>query len=75
MPRTTRTNPDQPNTFQITKVEKDNYILIGVFTKKQLEIFVEGLQGSYAGSATGWRRKFQKLAKTIVAAYDRMKGK
>jgi hypothetical protein len=73
MSHTTKTNPDQPKTFQITKIEKDNYILIGNFTKKQLETLVQGLQRSFAGPATGWRRKFQKLAKAIVAAYNEMR--
>jgi hypothetical protein len=75
MSQTTKTNPDQPNVVQLTKIEKDNYILIGTFNKKQLETLVEGLQRIIAGPATGWRRKFQKLAKVIVEAYDRMKGK
>ena len=73
MPNPTKTNPDQPKTFQITKIDKDNYILIGNFTRKQLDTLVQGLQGSAAEPATGWRRKFRKLAKVILTAYDRMK--
>jgi hypothetical protein len=75
MPRKTKINPELPNAFQITEVEKNDFILIGNFTRKQLETLVQGLQGSVAGPATGWRRKFRKLAKAIVASYDRMKGK
>jgi hypothetical protein len=68
-----KTYKDYPTVFQITKIEEDRYILLGVFTKKQMETLMQGLQEDYAERATGWRGQYQALAKAIVAAYEGMK--
>ena len=75
MPRATRTYKDHPNAFQITEIEEDSYILIGIFTRKQLETFMQGLHEGCKESATGWRGQYQALAKAIVAAYDKLEQK
>jgi hypothetical protein len=75
MPQTRKTYKDYPTVFQITKIEKDKYVLLGVFTKKQLNTLVEGLNEEYEGRATGWRGQYQALAKAIVAAYENLEQK
>jgi hypothetical protein len=70
-----KTYKDYPTVFQITEIEKDKYILLGVFTKKQLEIFMQGLHENYEDRATGWRGQYQALAKAIVSAYEGLKDK
>ncbi|MFH2103413.1 MAG: hypothetical protein ABIJ39_08700 [Chloroflexota bacterium] len=71
----TRTFKDYPITFQITKIEKDKYVLLGVFTKKQLETLMGGLHEDYEERASGWRGQYQALAKAIVAAYEKLEQK
>jgi hypothetical protein len=70
-----KTYKDYPTVFQITEIEKNKYILLGVFTKKQLETLMQGLHGDYEERATGWRGQFQALAKAIVSAYEGLKEK
>ncbi len=70
-----KTYKDYPTVFQIIRVDKDRYILLGSFNKKQLETLMQGLNESYQERATGWRGQYQALAKAIVAAYDGMKEK
>lgn len=66
---------DYPTLFQITKMEEDRYILLGVFTRKQLGTLMQGLNESYKVRATGWRGQYQALAKAIVDAYDKLNEK
>jgi hypothetical protein len=68
----TKTYKDYPTVFQITKIDKNKYILLGAFTKKQLETLMQGLIDGYQERATGWRGQYQALAKAIVAAYEGM---
>jgi len=70
-----KTYKDYPTLFQITPIDKEQYVLLGVFTKKQLETLMKGLQEDYAERATGWRGQYQALAKAIVAAYDKLEQK
>jgi hypothetical protein len=67
-----KTYKDYPTVFQITKIEKDKYILLGVFTKKQLETLMQGLHEDYEDRATGWRGQYQALAKAIVTSYENL---
>jgi hypothetical protein len=71
----TKTYKDYPTVFQITKVDKDKYILLGAFNNKQLKTLMQGLNESYQEKASGWRGQYQALAKAIVAAYDGLKDK
>ena len=66
---------DYNTIFQITKMEEDRYILLGVFNRKQLGTLMQGLNESYVEHAIGWRGKYQALAKAIVAAFDKLKEK
>jgi len=66
---------DYPTLFQITPIDKEKYVLLGVFTKKQLETLMKGLQKDYVERASGWRGQYQALAKAIVAAYDKLEQK
>jgi hypothetical protein len=70
-----KTYKDYPTVFQITKVDKDKFVLLGVFTRKQLETFMKGLHEDYEERATGWRGQFQALAKAIVEAYEKLETK
>jgi hypothetical protein len=70
-----KTYKDYPTLFQITKMEEDRYILLGVFNRKQLGTLMQGLNESYVEHATGWRGQYQALAKAIVAAFDKLKEK
>jgi len=70
-----KTYKDYPTVFQITKIEKDKYVLLGVFNKNQLETLMQGLHENYEDRATGWRGQYQALAKAIVSAYERLKDK
>ena len=70
-----KTYKDYPTVFQITEIEKDKYILLGVFNKKQLATLMKGLNDNYEERATGWRGQYQALAKAIVAAYEKLEQK
>jgi hypothetical protein len=64
-----KTYKDYNTVFQITEVDKDKFVLLGIFTKKQLETLMKGLNEDYEERATGWRGQYQALAKAIVEAY------
>jgi hypothetical protein len=70
-----KTYKDYNTVFQITKIDKDKYVLLGVFTKKQLETLMDELHKDFEDRATGWRGQFQALAKSIVAAYEKLENK
>jgi hypothetical protein len=70
-----KTDEDFQTIFQITKIEKDEYFLIGVFTKKQLKTLMQGLHEDYKKRETSWHGQYKALAKAIVAAYEEMKKK
>jgi len=67
-----KTYKDYNTVFQITKIDKDKFVLLGVFTKKQLETLMQGLQEDYEERASGWRGQYQALAKAIVEAYKNL---
>ena len=75
MAATRKTYKDYNTVFQITKIEENKYVLLGVFTKEQLETLMEGLHKDYKARATGWRGQFQALAKAIVAANESLEQK
>jgi hypothetical protein len=75
MANKTRTYKDYPTTFQITKIDKEKYVLLGVFTQKQLATLMQGLHEDYEERATGWRGQYQALAKAIVTAYENLEHK
>ncbi len=67
-----KTYKDYNTVFQITKIDKDKFVLLGVFTKKQLETLMSGLNEDYEDHATGWRGQYQALAKAIIEAYQKL---
>ena len=50
MPSKNRTYKDYNTVFQITKIDKDKFVLLGVFTKKQLDTLMSGLNEDYERS-------------------------
>jgi hypothetical protein len=70
-----KTYKDYPTVFQITQIDKDKFILLGAFNKKQMETLMQGLQEDYKTRATGWRGQYQALAKAIVAEYEKLENK
>lgn len=70
----TKTYKDYNTVFQITKIDKDKFVLLGVFTKKQLDTLMQGLQEEYEERASGWRGQYQALAKAVVSAYENWKN-
>jgi hypothetical protein len=70
-----KTYKDYSTVFQINKIDKDKFVLLGVFTKKQLETLMHGLHEEYEERASGWRGQYQALAKAIVQAYENLEEK
>jgi len=66
-----RTYKDYNTVFQITEIDKNKFVLLGVFTKKQLKTLMQGLEEDYEDRANGWRGQYQALAKAIVSAYEK----
>lgn len=67
-----KTAKDYPTLFQITQVDKDKFILLGVMTKKQLEAMLWRLEEEYEPKAKQWRGQYKALAKAIVEARQKM---
>jgi hypothetical protein len=67
-----KTDKDYPTLFQITKVDKDKYILLGVMTKKQLEAMLWRLEEEYEPKSRQWRGQYQALAKAIMEARENL---
>jgi hypothetical protein len=65
-----RTSKDYPTVFQITQVDKDKFVLLGVMNKKQLEAMLWRLEEEYESKSRQWRGQYQALAKAIVAARE-----
>jgi len=72
MPGKVKTAKDYPTLFQITQVDKDKFILLGVMTKKQLEAMLWRLEEEYEPKAKQWRGQYKALAKAIVEARQKM---
>lgn len=64
----TKTYKDYPTTFQITKVDKDKYVLLGVMNKEQLEAMLKRLEEEYEPKSRQWRGQYQALAKAVMEA-------
>lgn len=67
-----RTIKDFPTVFKVIEIDKDKFVLLGAFNKKQLDTFMDGLQKDYENRASGkhhWVGQYQALAKAIVQAY------
>ena len=67
-----RSSKDYPTLFQITQVDKDKFILLGVMTKKQLEAMLWRLEEEYEPRSRKWRGQYQALAKAIVKARENL---
>jgi hypothetical protein len=67
-----KTSKDYPTIFQITKVDKDRFVLLGVLTKKQLEALLWRLEEEYEPKSRQWRGQYQALAKAVMAARENL---
>lgn len=65
-----RTSKDYPTVFQITQVDKDKFVVLGVMNKKQSEAMLWRLEAEYEDKARQWRGQYQALAKAIVVAWE-----
>jgi len=65
-----KSSKDYPTVFQITKVDKDKFVLLGVFNKKQLEALFETLEIDFEPKSRQWRGQYQALAKAIMEARE-----
>lgn len=65
-----KTSKDYPTVFQITQVDKDKFVLLGVMNRKQLEAMLWRLEEEYEDKARQWRGQYQALAKAIVEALE-----
>jgi hypothetical protein len=63
-----KTSKDYPTIFQITQVDKDKFVLLGVLNKKQLEALLWRLEDEFEPKSRKWRGQYQALAKAIVEA-------
>ncbi len=67
-----KTYRDYPTTFQITKVDKDKYVLLGVLNKKQLDALMWRLEEEFEPKSRQWRGQYQALAKAIAEARENL---
>ena len=65
-----KTYKDYPTIFQITQVDNDKFVLLGVMTKKQLESLLWRLEEEFEPKSRQWRGQYQALAKAIVTARE-----
>jgi hypothetical protein len=72
MAKKVKTAKDYPTLFQITQVDKDKFVLLGVLTKKQLEAMLWRLEEEYEPKAKQWRGQYQALARAIVKARENL---
>lgn len=59
---------DYPTLIKIARIEKDKYMLNGVFNKAQLD----ALYSIFEPLSREWRGQYQAFAKAIVEAYEEM---
>ena len=69
-----KTSKDYPTVFQITQVDKDKFVLLGVMNKKQLEAMLWRLEEEYASKSRRWRGQYQALAKAIMEARESLES-
>jgi hypothetical protein len=67
-----KTSKDYPTVFQITKVDKDKFVLLGVFNKKQLDALMWRLEQEFEPKSRQWRGQYQALAKAIAEARENL---
>lgn len=67
-----RSAKDYPTVFQITRVDKDKYVLLGVFNKKQLDALMWRLEEEFELKSRQWRGQYQALAKAIAEARENL---
>lgn len=67
-----KTAKDYKTIFEITQIDKDKYVLLGVMTKKQLEALMWRLEEEFEPKSRQWRGQYQALAKAIVDAREKM---
>lgn len=65
-----KTYKDYPTVFQITQVDKDKFVVLGVMNRKQLQAMLGRLEAEYEDKARQWRGQYQALAKAIVEARE-----
>ena len=65
-----KTYKDYPTTFQITKVDKDKFVLLGILTKKQMLAIKTDLKDDYEERSRRWRGQYKALAMAIVKAFE-----
>jgi hypothetical protein len=62
---------DYPTIVKIAEIERDKYMLNGVFNKAQLH----ALYSIFEPLSREWRGQYQALAKAIVEAYEEVEKK
>jgi hypothetical protein len=67
-----KTSKDYPTIFQITQVDKDKFVLLGVMNQKQLDSLMKRLEGEFEPKSRQWRGQHQALAKAIVQARENL---
>jgi hypothetical protein len=67
-----KTYRDYPTVFQITRADKDKYVLLGVLTEKQLGALMHILYEEFEPKTREWRGQYQALARAIIEAYESM---
>jgi hypothetical protein len=70
-----KTSKDYPTVFQITQVDKDKFVLLGVMNQKQLEALLWRLEEEYESKSRQWRGQYQALARAIMEARERFEKK
>lgn len=75
MPGKVKSAKDYPTVFQITKVDKDKFVLLSVLTKKQLDALMWRLEDEFEPKSRQWRGQYQALAKAIMEARNSMENK
>ncbi len=69
-----KTSKGYPTVFQITQVDQDKFVLLGVMNKKQLEAMLWRLEEEYESKSRQWRGQYQALAKAIVEAREKFEN-
>ena len=69
-----KTSKDYPTIFQITKVDKDKFVLLSVLNKKQLDALMWRLEEEYEPRSRRWRGQYQALANAIAEARKNFEG-
>lgn len=72
MAKKVKTAKDYPTLFQITQVDKDKFVLLGVMNRKQLEAMLWRLEVEYEDKSRQWRGQYQALARAIVKARENL---